>query len=226
MKQLIFDIAPPPRPTLENFVTGPNAEVVATLRALLAGESHERFVYLWGGAGCGKSHLLQGAANAAAAHHLRPCMASAGQACSEDEAAQSDIVLVDDVLKLDEPGQNRLFNIMNRLRDGSGLLIAAGPYAPIHLNIRPDLASRLAQCLVFQVKCLSDEDKAQALMTHAKGRGFTLPRDVATFLLKKWKRDLPALLAVLDALDRYSLEAKRPITVPLAREVLALLPTG
>ncbi len=224
MKQLIFDIAPPPRPTLDNFVIGPNAEALTTLRALLSGASHERFIYLWGGVGCGKSHLLQGVAAAATAHRQRPCMASAGRMCSEDEAVQSDIVLVDDVLKLDETGQSCLFNIMNRLRDGSGLLIATGPYAPIHLRIRQDLSSRLAQCLVFQVKCLSDEDKAQALMTHAKGRGFTLPRDVATYLLKKWKRDLPSLLAVLDALDRYSLEVKRSVTVPLAREVLALLP--
>ena len=224
MKQLVFDIAPPPRPTLENFAVGPNAEVLAMLRALLAGESHERFVYLWGGAGCGKSHLLQGVASAAAAHHLRPCMAGAAQMCGEDEAAQCDIVLVNDVLKLDDAGQSRLFNIMNRMRDGSGLLIATGPYAPMHLHIRPDLASRLAQCLVFQVKCLSDEDKVQALMMHAQTRGFTLPREVAAYLLKTWKRDLPALLAVLDALDRYSLETKRAITVPLAREVLALLP--
>lgn len=224
MKQLVLDIVPPPHPTLENFVTGPNAEVLAMLRALLVGESHERFVYLWGGSGCGKSHLLQGVASAAAAHHLRPCVASAAQMCSEDEAAQCDIVLVNDVLQLDDAGQSRLFNIMNRMRGGSGLLIATGPYAPMHLHIRQDLASRLAQCLVFQVKYLSDEDKVQALIMHAQTRGFTLPRDVAAYLLKTWKRDLPALLAVLDALDRYSLETKRSITVPLAREVLALLP--
>jgi DnaA family protein len=224
MKQLVLDIAPPPQPTLENFATGPNAEVLAALRALLTGDSHERFIYLWGGAGCGKSHLLQAVASAAAGHHLRPCMASATQMCSEDEAAQCDILLVNDVLKLDAPGQSRLFNMMNRMRDGCGLLIVTGPYAPMHLQIRQDLASRLAQCLIFQVKCLSDEDKVQALTLHAQNRGFTLPRDVAAYLLKTWKRDLPALLAVLDALDRYSLETKRSITVPLAREVLALLP--
>lgn len=224
MKQLVFDIAPPPQPTLENFVIGPNAEVLANLRALLAGASHERFVYLWGGTGSGKSHLLQALANAAAAHPWRVCNTAAGTVCSEEEAMACDLVLVDDVLQLDASGQNRLFNIMNQMRDGSGLLVVTGPYAPIHLNIRQDLASRLAQCLVFQVKCLSDEDKAQALMTHAQGRGFTLTYEVAAYLLRKWKRDIPSLLAVLDALDRYSLEIKRPVTVPLAREVLAQLP--
>ena len=62
MKQLVFDITPPPQPTLENFVVGPNAEVLAQVRALLAGQSAERFVYLWGGTGCGKTHLLQAVA--------------------------------------------------------------------------------------------------------------------------------------------------------------------
>jgi len=224
MKQLVFDIAPPPQPSLQNFVVGLNGEVLATLHALLAGAINERVVYVWGGAGCGKSHLLHGFAAAASAHHLRARLAPVAQMCSEDEASLYDIVLVDNVLALDEPSQNRLFNIMNRLRDGSGVLLASGPYAPMHLNIRQDVASRLAQGLVFQVKCLSDEDKAQALMTHAQGRGFTLPRDVVGYLLKQWKRDLPSLMAVLEALDRYSLEVKRPITVPLAREVLALLP--
>lgn len=224
MKQLLLDIAPPPQPTLENFVIGPNAEVLASLRALLAGESHERFVYLWGGTGCGKSHLLQGIASAAAMLPWRVWQTGAAGMCSEEQATSSDMVLVDDVLQLDAVGQGRLFNIMNRMRDGSGLLVTTGPYAPMHLKLRPDLASRLAQCLVFQVKSLSDQDKAQALMTHAQGRGFTLPYDVAAYLLRKWKRDIPALLAVLDALDRYSLEVKRPVTVPLARAVLAQLP--
>lgn len=219
MKQLLLDIAPPPQPSLENFVLGPNAEVMAQLRALLSGQSHERFVYLWGGTGCGKSHLMQALAAAAAAQTWRVC-----RLCSEDEVAACDLVLVDDVLGLDAAGQNCLFNLMNRMRDGSGLLVVTGSFAPIHLNIRQDLSSRLAQCLVFQVKCLSDEDKVQALKTHAQGRGFTLSNDVAAYLLRKWKRDIPSLLAVLDALDRYSLETKRPVTVPLTREVLAQLP--
>ena len=225
MKQLVLDIAPSPQPTLENFVSGPNAEVLAHLRALLAGESHERFAFLWGGSGSGKSHLLRGlaAAATAAVHPWRVCYTGAAGMCSEAAAMACDLVLVDDVLQLDAAGQNRLFNIMNQMRDGSGLLVVSGPFAPIHLKIRQDLASRLAQCLVFQVKCLSDEDKAQALMTHAQGRGFTLPYDVAAYLLRKWKRDIPSLMAVLDALDRYSLEVKRPVTVPLARAVLAQL---
>ena len=58
MKQLALELASPPVPTLDNFVAGENAEVVAALRALARGEGDERFVYLWGGAGSGRTHLL------------------------------------------------------------------------------------------------------------------------------------------------------------------------
>jgi DnaA family protein len=110
------------------------------------------------------------------------------------------------------------------MRNGGGILVTSGPDAPMRLKLRTDLATRLGQGLVYQVHCLSDDAKQGALIAHAQGRGFTLPRDVVTYLLRNWKRDLPSLMAVLDALDQYSLEVKRPITVPLAREVLQQLP--
>lgn len=223
MKQLVLNLAAIPQPSLENFIAGPNAEVLSLLRAALRGESTERLIYLWGGTGCGKTHLLRAFTHAALVQGLRCLAASAPDIWSEQETLRYDILVLDTVQGLDAPGQQTLFNILNQLRSGTGFLLVSGPYAPTHLNIRSDLSSRLAQGLVLQVKCLSDEDKAAALMSHARTRGFTLPRDVASYLLKKWKRDLPSLMAVLDALDRYSLELKRPITVPLAREALALL---
>jgi len=225
MKQLLLDIAPPPAPTLDNFVVGANAELLAALRGVLDGSAGERFAYVWGGAGCGKSHLVAGFAAGAETMGIRVGRVVDGKdVVRADELAGCDAVVVDDVLKLDADSQVGLFDLINRLRDGTGLLLVTGPVAPTHLRLRPDLATRLGQCLVYQVRCLSDADKQQALIAHARERGFTLPLDVATYLLRNWKRDLPSLMAVLDALDRYSLEVKRPITLPLVREVLALLP--
>ena len=40
------------------------------------------------------------------------------------------------------------------------------------------------------------------------------------FLLRHGRRDLASLRAVLDALDAASLERKRPITLPLLREMM------
>ncbi len=222
MKQLALDLTRRPAPTLDNFVPGANQEVLAVLRALAQGAAADRFVYLWAGRGCGKTHLLRACVAAAQARGLRARLLEPGW--EKHAVAGYDLLALDDVLALSEGAQQALFNLINRLQAGSGALLVSGPYAPMHLRLRADLASRLGQGLVFQVKCLSDAEKIDALIAQAQGRGLDLPREVPAYLLKTWRRDLPALLAVLDVLDRYALETKRAITVPLAREVLSCLP--
>ena len=54
----------------------------------------------------------------------------------------------------------------------------------------------------------------------ADARGFRLSQEASDYLMHHVRRDMPSLLALLDALDRYSLERKRAITVPLLRELL------
>ena len=41
------------------------------------------------------------------------------------------------------------------------------------------------------------------------------------YLLTHFRRDMPSLMALLDALDRFSLEQKRAVTLPLLRAMLA-----
>ena len=62
--------------------------------------------------------------------------------------------------------------------------------------------------------------RTAALRGHADARGFRLSQEVADYLLRHAERDMPSLLALLDALDRYSLASRRAITVPLLRELL------
>jgi DnaA family protein len=125
------------------------------------------------------------------------------------------------VERLDPEAQLRAFHLYNALRERSCALIAAGSAPPAQLPLRGDLVTRLAWGLVYQVYALSDEDKAAALAARALSLGFRLPPAVRDFLLTRAKRDLPSLIALIDALDRYALETGRPITVPLARELLA-----
>ncbi|HMZ30763.1 MAG TPA: DnaA regulatory inactivator Hda, partial [Thauera aminoaromatica] len=58
MKQLVLDIRPDAPPTLENFVAGANAELVATVSLLAspatAAQLPARHIYLWGAPGSGR----------------------------------------------------------------------------------------------------------------------------------------------------------------------------
>jgi DnaA family protein len=227
MKQLALDLASPPQPTLENFIAGRNGELLQNLRRLAARDARERCLYLWGRPGSGRSHLLRGTV----AELQRGGTTAAYVACAAgfrlaDGLERMDCVALDDVDRLDDEGQVAVFDLYNALRESGGSLLASAAAPPVQLKLREDLVTRLAWGLVYQVHALTDESKAQALADHAASRGFRLAPEVCDFLLTRAQRDLPTLLATLDALDRYSLETKRPVTVPLVRELLYSVERG
>jgi DnaA-homolog protein len=193
MRQLSLAISPPPQPTLDNFVPGANAELLSRLRDFQAGRFPDVVLYLWGKAGSGKTHLLR--------------------ACAGP-------VVADDVEKLDEASQIALFNAINEARQSGGRVLAAGNAPPAQLPLREDLRSRLAWGLVYQVKPLTDEERAVFLRGEAGRRGMRVGDDVIGYLLSHVRRDPPSLVAVLDQLDRASLESQRRITLALVREIL------
>jgi len=213
MSQLLLDIAPDSQPTLDNFVVGRNLELLSALRHALAGSS-ERCFYVWGETGSGKSHLLQACVRAAQDMQQNAIYAHGSVPQSAAVAA------VDNVEQLDEAAQIALFNLYNQMRDSGGMLLVSGKESPLHLKLRDDLRTRLGWGLVYQVHVLSDEEKAQALVQHAHSRGFALPSEVTQYLLRHGRRDLPSLMAVLDALDVHSLSLHRAPSVPLLKEVM------
>jgi DnaA family protein len=218
-QQLTLDIRPEPHPAFENFVAGANAELVARLRALALPKTYDA-VYLWGPAGCGRSHLLQATRAAADAAGRRAILVAGEEAGAELPCPPGGLLVVDDVDRLDATAQVALFRAFNSARLAGLALLLAGPAPPLELKLREDLRTRIGQALVFQVKPLSDEEKAATLQNQARGRGLKVEDEVIGFMLRHAERDLPSLMAVLDALDRASLERKRPITVPLLKEML------
>jgi DnaA family protein len=214
VKQLVLDLIPTPAPTLANFVAGRNAEAVTALKSTFdpaRGGTMAKVLYLWGAVGSGKSHLIQ----ACKAHDERFRTVDLP---FEDEGADQGFA-IDDVENLDETAQQVLFNLINRQLGSGGVIVAAGSAAPRDLPLRRDLASRLGSGLTFQLYPLSDGEKADALRAHARDRGFALRDDVITYLLRHARRDMASLIGMLDALDKYSIETGREITLPLLREI-------
>jgi DnaA family protein len=221
MRQLAFNFSGSPLPTLENFVVGRNGELVRHLKGLAAGTAQERFIYLWGRSGSGRSHLLK----AAVAEFHRRGASAAYVACAPgveigEGLERMDCVALDGVERLDADAQVGAFRLYNVLREHSGALLGGGDAPPVQLTLREDLVTRLGWGLVYQVHGLTDEEKARALTEYAAGRGFRLAPEVCEYMLTHLKREMLYLLAALDALDRYSLETRRPVTVPLVRELL------
>jgi DnaA regulatory inactivator Hda len=227
-RQLLLDVLPAPAATLNNYLAGPNAAALAAARELRPG----RALYLWGPAGCGRTHLLRAVAAKAGGTMIEGAIADAAarlRALAEtppEEAGMPAVVAVDDVHRMDPAGQAALFALYNRWREsaaaaGAFALAVAGDRAPMAMPLREDLRTRLGWDLVFRLEPLSDDEKRTALAALAAERGLQLAPEVLNWILTRHARDMRRLTALLDALDRYSLAARRPITVPLLRAMLA-----
>ncbi len=222
-QQLILDLLPAPPPTLDNFVVGRNAAALDALRNCAPG----RAIYLWGPHGVGRTHLLRAACHHMQGHYHGPEDAAERlHEIATGEEVGSRLIAVDDTQALDSAGQAALFALYNRWRETAATanafcLIVGGDHAPVAMELREDLRSRLGWDLVFRLEQLSDEERAQALCSHAAERGLTLSSEVVTWLLTHHERDMSRLTALIDALDRYSLARHRAITLPLLKDLLA-----
>src|SRR3569623_871177 len=121
----------------------------------------------------------------------------------------------------DRGWETALFHLYNRVREAGGQLVVAARGNPATLALDlPDLRSRLSWGLVLQLHELGDEDKAAALRLQAHQRSKEMPAEVASFLMRRCRRDMAALFALLDELDHASLAAQRRLTVPFVKSVL------
>ena len=217
----------PSRPDrLEDFIAGPNQNIVLALRQLLAEEGGSLF--LSGPGGSGKSHLLNALCHAAREHNQVAFYLSLKS--PSHKAVESlgglqgvSLVCVDDLDRAAGKAEweHALFRCFNDLREAGGRLVVSSrlPLSSLSFGL-PDLRSRLAWGLRLKLAPLDDEDKLQVLQQRMLALGIELPRDVQLYLIKHGKRDMESLLAALDQLKEAAFVAKRRITVPLAREIL------
>lgn len=188
----------PHRPALgrDDFLVAPcNADAVAWLDRWPAWPSGGLVVH--GPTGCGKTHL-----------------GSVWRA----RAGPRDLLLDD----ADRPGDERaLLHRLNFAREegGSVLLLGRAPAARWPCAL-PDLRSRLLALPAVAVGPPDDALLAAVLAKLLADRQAAVGDDVIGFLVARMERSFAAAGRLAEALDRAALAGKRPITLPLARQVL------
>lgn len=174
---------------------------------------------LVGPAGCGKTHLARlwqsrtGAAWCAAESltpEAPPTLLAGGAAVVEvGEAA------------LPDAAERGLFHLINLARQSGGSLLVTARTPPRDWPVAlPDLASRLRAAPLAAIAAPDDALLGAVLLKQLGDRQLRVPADVIAYLLPRMPRSFAAVGRVVAALDRTSLARRRPITVPLAREVL------
>ena len=225
MKQLALDMGLARGPTLASFVAGSNTAVVSHLALLVGSQSSSTSrspvpTYVWGGSASGKTHLLKAAREA-----LRDQGAVVGwldasvlepPEFSETWAA----VLMDDVHLYSAVQQQAAFNWFVNAQTLQRWVMAAGALPPADLVLRDDLRTRLGWGHVFELHVLSESERRAVFRQSADARGIFLGDEVMDFMLTRFSRDLGSLMELLEQMDAYSLQTKRPLTIPLIKSML------
>lgn len=223
MRQLPLRLGPAPAQSFDNFAVGANAAALAALRA---GPRAAVPLYLWGPAGAGKTHLLRAAAREAAAQGLPVAAFAAGQPAPWAWDDGNRLLLIDACEALDAAAQHAAFALFVEAAGAGVPVLAAGRLPPVDLLLREDLRTRLGSGPVFQLQPLADAEVRAVLQREAAHRGIGLADEVVGYLLTRFARDLGSLMALLDALDEFSLAEKRAVTLPLLRQMLARHPVA
>lgn len=216
MNQLIFDFAERGYPGFDKFLGTENAELVYVLQ-----HKHDPFIYVWGEEGAGKSHLLRAWVAQALDAGKKAVYIDAAATPLTEAAFEAEYLAIDQIEKLGNEEQALLFAVFNRFRNsGKGFLLLSSEHTPQQLVIREDLRTRMAYCLVYEVKPLTDQEKIDALVSMAAARQVTIDPEIFEYLLNHWRRDMDSLMQMLDTLDNYAVTMGKRITLPLLRQLL------
>lgn len=170
---------------------------------------------LHGPPGCGKTHLArvwQDKANAVA-------LENAGQMQDADCGA----ALIDDVEKFlgDGASEAALFHLYNIMKEKGGHLLITASKPPAEWKIAlPDLKSRLLASPAAAISSPDDALMSIVLMKAFSDRQIAVSQEVIAFLVPRVERSFSALRDLAAKIDEKALAEKRPVTVPLARELL------
>ena len=210
-----------------SFYPGENEEALEGVMQFIK-TSKESFLYLWGQAGVGRSHLLQAACHDANERGLSAAYFSLKKLDQNsldllEGLEEIFLVCIDDIegISGDLRWEEAVFHLFNRLRAKNTKLLVAANASPKEVAILlPDLKSRLSWGVTYQLHRLNDVHKLKALQLRAKCRGLTLSDAVGQFLLSRCDRGTTELFGVLEVLDKASLAEQRRLTIPFVKQVL------
>jgi chromosomal replication initiator protein len=231
-----------PRYNFDSFVVSScNQFAHAAARAVAEKPSHSyNPLYIYGGVGLGKTHLMHAIGNilaAASPRRLRLCYVTTENFMNEliaairrdqtfefkDKYRNVDVLLMDDIqfLQKKERTQEEFFHTFNQLYELQKQIVLTSDCPPRDIPaLEERLRSRFEWGLIADIQPPDLETKVAILNKKAEGEGITLPDDVALFVASKVKSNVRELEGYLVRLVAYASFMRCEIDLEMAREVL------
>ncbi|PKQ06652.1 MAG: chromosomal replication initiator DnaA [Alphaproteobacteria bacterium HGW-Alphaproteobacteria-11] len=217
-RQLVFELGHRPAFGREDFLVAPSNGAAVALIDSWPGWSGPAAI-LSGPAGSGKTHLAEVWREKAQARRIE---AAALEGADVPALVAARALIVEDLGVLSDAAERALFHLLNLTAQEKAFLLLTARDAPGRLAIRlPDLASRLKALPHAALGAPDDALLSGVLVKLFDDRQLRVPEALIPYLTARIERSVAAAHDVVAAIDRASLSGKRPITVPLAAEVLA-----
>lgn len=227
--------------TFESFVVGSGNELAYAACQAIAADPGTKYnpLFLYGGVGIGKTHLIQAVGNAVLAQrpNARVVYVTSEQFVQEFVDAlrfkkntdfagfyrNADVLIIDDIQFIagKEKIQEEFFHTFNALRQADKQIVLSSDKPPKDISALEDrLRSRFLWGMTIDMQNPDFETRCAILQMKAESRSFALPTDVTEFLATNVQTNIRELEGALNQLLAIcEMRAVEP-TLPLAQNVI------
>ena len=230
-----------PRYTFDNFILGPSNRHAHAYSLAVADAPGKNYnpLFIYGGVGLGKTHLMQ-----AICHHIRAAFGNLKISYMPSERFTNelidaiqhkttpafrqkyrniDVLVLDDIhfIAGKESTQEEFFHTFNALYDAHKQIIISSDRPPKEIaNLQDRLVSRFSWGLTTDVQPPDLETRVAILKKKIEREPVQVPDDVIFFIAQLIKTNIRELEGALIRIIAYSLLEEKTITMSLAKEVL------
>lgn len=230
-----------PKYTFDSFVVGSSNQFAHAACLAVAEKSPRTYnpLFIYGGVGLGKTHLLSAIGNFKLATYpdIRVCYVHSESFMNElihalqnkkmpefrEKYRRMDILLMDDIQFISgkERTQEEFFHTFNALYESHRNIVVTSDKFPKEIpGLEDRLRSRFEWGLIADIQPPDLETKVAILQKKAEIESIPLPSDVAIFLASNFASNVRELEGSLVRIAAFSSLTNNPITIDLSKEVL------
>jgi chromosomal replication initiator protein len=230
-----------PKYTFENFVTGPSNQFAQAAAKAVAGAPGKVYnpLFIYGGVGLGKTHLITAIGNAVIdrSTDMSIIFVSAEQFTNEvvsairhekmgelkDKYRNVDLLLLDDIhfIANKTQTQEEFFHTFNAIYEKQKQIVISSDRPPKEIGAVTDrLRSRFSMGLIADIQPPELETKVAILQRKAALEKIPIPEEVAYYLASKVKSNIRELEGCLIRLGAQASLTGRPVNVDMAKNIL------